>query len=73
MSIEKDRIGFGHDGPFVISCDEPRCNESFDTEEDDFREAIATAKEHGWKIRPDSGPTSRGGWRHTCPICVEDD
>ena len=59
MTLEKDTFGF------VMECDSCSNYISLDTDEW-FQEAIAMAKDYGWKIRKIDDE-----WVHVCPVCVE--
>lgn len=50
----------------VVCCDS--CGETHDAETKDFREAVESAKDAGFKIMKDGA----GEWVHYCPGCVED-
>jgi hypothetical protein len=61
----------------VFICDE--CQGELETNELEREEALAVAKEHGWKnIRkdhlPSNGPKLKQGvnWANICKICVEE-
>lgn len=46
----------------VVSCDE--CADTFDTDEEDFYDAVDAKLEAGWKVR-----TEEGVWVDICPWC----
>ena len=62
MSIETG-IGIS---TFVFHCDGRLCHRTFDTQADDFLQALDVIKDLGWSARkmPD------GGWNHYCEDCT---
>jgi hypothetical protein len=47
----------------MFQCDE--CPDYLDTDEEDFRTALAVAKRKGWRTHQ-----IKGEWLHSCPSCV---
>lgn len=51
------------DGSFlVVECD--NCGEEFETQSNEFREAIGAARGAGWRPLQEEGR-----WKHYCPDC----
>ena len=60
MTIERTT----RDGDITVVCDGAHCPQVEDTGTDDFHEAIAHIKAHGWAVRKDCGE-----WFHLCRSC----
>ena len=55
-----------HNGQYSATCDQRGCNEYIDTEEREFSEAIAHARDAGWKVYKEGDE-----WVNCCPDCAE--
>ena len=64
MTIEQTQGGFMG---FDIECNICGTNEYLDFDWENFRAAVADAKERGWKIYKNED----GEWCHKCPECVK--
>jgi hypothetical protein len=62
MTIDKVVGGFTG---FDIECDTCGKTQYLDFDWESFREAVAEAKENGWRSYKDED----GEWRHKCPEC----
>lgn len=51
------------DRTMSFECDQ--CGEEFDTDTDDFHDALAEAKDNGWKAQIELGE-----WQHFCENCA---
>lgn len=51
-----------YNGPVEFSCD--ACGECLDTDESEWKEAIAFIKRYGWKVAK-----VLDEWMHFCPDC----
>ena len=59
MTIEREA-----DRTVTFECDS--CGDTFNTDHEDFRDALDMLKRHNWAIRQIDG-----NWVHVCPECQE--